>query len=132
MDLASASALTAAVGAAATSAGSEAGRQAWDALVSLARRAVGRSGAVTEGEPDEDLPADPADGEQVRVLTGRLVALAESDPHLLQELESWARRYDIALTSDHSSVTNTVSGNARVQGPVIQGRDFQGPITFGS
>ncbi|WP_314172836.1 hypothetical protein [Streptomyces winkii] len=126
MDTASAGAIAAAVSAAASSAGTEAGRHAWESLLALCRRiGGGRTGdeiALPEGADDED---------QVRVLTTRVIEESERDENFAAALESWAREHGYSLRIDSGGVHNTVSGNARISGPLIQGRDFSGPISFG-
>ncbi|OEU88399.1 hypothetical protein DB35_19000 [Streptomyces abyssalis] len=126
MDTASASAIAAAVSGAASSVGTEAGRHAWESLLALCRRVGGR-------QPGDGiaLPEDEGDEEQVRVLTTRVIEESERDGDFAAGLESWAAQHGFPLRVDSGSVSNTISGDARVSGPVIQGRDFSGPITFG-
>lgn len=125
MDTASAGAIAAAVSGAAGSVGTEAGRHAWESLLALCRRVGGRR------EDEEAAPADPADEEQVRVLTTRVIEESERDEAFARAVQSWAAEHGLLLRADSGDVHNTVSGDARVSGPVIQGRDFSGPITFG-
>ncbi|OAH14636.1 hypothetical protein [Streptomyces jeddahensis] len=131
MDVASAGALATAISAAAASSlGTEAGRRSWESLLALWHRAgtSRQRSEIDRPEPqDIDLP-DPQDNDQVRALIGRVIEEGERDPAFAAELADWARQYGFA----DGSVQNTVSGNARIDGPVIQGRDFSGPITFGS
>ncbi|MCD9141108.1 hypothetical protein [Streptomyces albireticuli] len=122
VDPVSLSAITTAVTAAAGSVGTEAGRQVWGSLADLARRAVGRGRGEPAAEPVA-LPLDPADGEQVRALAALLFAGALRDPRLAEEFRTWAAEARCRLPVDNSSVTNTVSGQARV-GTLIQGRDI--------
>lgn len=121
VDPVSLSAITTAVTAAAGSVGTEAGRQVWTSLADLARRAVGRG----RGEPEPvpvPLPLDPGDEEQVRGLAALLFARAARDARFAAEFRAWAADAGRVLPADNSSVTNTVSGQARV-GTLIQGRD---------
>ncbi|WP_058042722.1 hypothetical protein [Streptomyces roseifaciens] len=122
VDPVSLTAVTTAVTAAAGSAGTEVGRQAWASLVDFARRALGR-----RGEPDGGgtvpLPLDPADGEQVRSLAALLFAHLHQDPEAAAEFVRWAERARSAVTVDAGRTVNTVGGNART-GTVIQGRDI--------
>ncbi|SOD58476.1 hypothetical protein SAMN06297387_101166 [Streptomyces zhaozhouensis] len=118
MDLDSALALvTAAAGSVAT----EAGRHAWDSLMSLTRRITGR--------PE---PVDPGDEDAVRVLVGRISDRAEADEEFAHQLRDWARTYQSAVDARHSQVRNEISGDARITGPVVQAQNITGPITFGS
>ncbi|UED83586.1 hypothetical protein [Streptomyces profundus] len=107
---------------AAASVAGEAGRQAWDALLSLTRRVTGRA------EPDPE-PVDPSDDEAVRALARRLAQRAEGDEEFAAQLRDWARTHRSALDG---GVHNEVSGEARVTGPVIQAGTINGGISFGS
>lgn len=130
MDPVSASAITAAVGAAASSAGTEAGRHAWESLVALYRRAVAaRTGTGTGDEVA--LPDDPADERQVRDLTTRVIDETGRDEAFATDLESWAGEHGYTVRAERDTVHNTISGDARITGTVIQGRDFSGPINLG-
>lgn len=139
MDVDSALALAAT---AAASAASEAGRQAWQSLVSLARRATGRG-------PGEPLPADPATGPDdpvpagddpaaVRTLQLRLVTdQARRDPDFAAQLCQWAARHQAALQgqrvdAEHGQVHNRIGDGARIQGPVIQTGNVTGGINLSS
>ncbi|SCK23498.1 hypothetical protein [Streptomyces sp. WMMB 322] len=126
MDTASAGAIAAAVGAAAASAGTEAGRHAWESLLDLCRR-IGR------GRPGDEiaLPDDAGDEEQVRLLTTAVIEASEEDETFADDLETWAGRHGFTLRIAPGSVHNTVSGDTRISGSLIQGRDFSGPISFG-
>ncbi|RAJ65590.1 hypothetical protein K378_03208 [Streptomyces sp. Amel2xB2] len=128
MDPVSASAITAAVGAAASSAGTEAGRHAWESLVALCRRIGG--GRSNNGD-EIALPDDPDDEQQVRDLTARVIEESGRDETFAADLESWAGRHGFTLRAEQDTVHNTVSGEARISGNVIQGRDFSGPINLG-
>ncbi|MFF7634904.1 hypothetical protein ACFZB9_17340 [Kitasatospora sp. NPDC008050] len=145
MDIVSAGTITEAITAAAGAAGTAVGRQAWEALLTVARRvrhrgavepAAGES-ATAELAPVVPLPVDPASEPQVRELITTLVEHQRQDPGLAADLAGWAREHAAALhvtvhydrSEDHSSVSNVVSGNARVA-KLIQGRDFNGTINF--
>jgi hypothetical protein len=128
MDAASASAVAAAVSAAASSAGTEAGRHAWESLLALCRRiGGGRSGTGDEVA----LPDDAGDEQQVRDLTTRVIEESERDEVFAADLESWARQHGLTVRAERDTVHNTISGDARISGTVIQGRDFSGPINLG-
>jgi hypothetical protein len=124
MDVISAEALAAAVGAAANSAASEAGRQAWESLLTLWRRFRGTQAV--------ELVEDPGDPEQVQALTGRVIEEHRRNSAFASELTQWAQRFSLTVENDRSSSHNTVSGNAQVNGTVIQARDISGPINFGN
>ncbi|KAB8168762.1 hypothetical protein FH609_007435 [Streptomyces sp. 3MP-14] len=118
MELESAIALvTAAAGSVAT----EAGRHAWESLMSLTRRITGRADPVV-----------PDDEESVRVLVGEISDRAEADEEFADQLRDWAATHQPALDAQRSTVHNKVGGNAQVSGPVIQAQNITGPITFGS
>ncbi|MDT0265075.1 hypothetical protein RM844_02100 [Streptomyces sp. DSM 44915] len=118
MDLQSALAL---VTAAASSVASEAGRHAWDSLVSLTRRVTGQAE-----------PPDPADDESVRVLIGQIRGRAETDEEFAAQLRDWAATHQPALDARHGTVHNEVSGDAQVNGPLIQAQTITGDLHFGS
>lgn len=128
MDPVSASAITAAVGAAASSAGTEAGRHAWESLLALYRRAVGSRTGTGE---EIALPDDPADEQQVRDLATRVIEETGRDEAFATDLESWAGEHGYTVRAERDTVHNTISGEARITGTVIQGRDFSGPINLG-
>ncbi|MEU1789238.1 hypothetical protein ABZ553_25895 [Streptomyces sparsogenes] len=149
MDPLTAGALIAAVNAAVSGAGGEAGRRALDGLGALARRVLRRGatdpGADPAGDPGADPGADPAadptadaepvtipydDPERLRRLAELLVQRARQEPELRRDLAAWLNRYG-APAEEHDTVHNSVSDGARITGPVIQGRDFHGPISFG-
>lgn len=116
--------LVTAIGALAGGAAGEIGRQAWLSLVGLVKKAFGRESAATS-ELDR-LAADPATPENAERLAELLLTYAHDNPSFAADLRAWVT----AMTRD--GVTNTVTGNAQIHGPVVQGRDFTGPITFGS
>ncbi|MBO8190766.1 hypothetical protein ITI46_03505 [Streptomyces oryzae] len=131
MDVEAALALaTTAASAAAGGAATAAGQSAWESLLSLVRRVGGRR---RDGESEEGRlsAVDPADSEQVRVLTGWLGEQARADEEFAALLRGWAERHAPVLRAEHSEVHNTVSGSAQVSGPVIQARDIQGGINLG-
>ncbi|WP_432012418.1 hypothetical protein ABVG11_23955 [Streptomyces sp. HD1123-B1] len=131
MDPVTAGALVTAVNAAVSGAGGEAGRRALDSLGALARRALRRGEDGTADDPGPVvIPRD--DAERLRRLAELLAERARQDPDFGRDLAAWMRRYGAADGEDETStVYNTVSGDANITGPVIQGRDFNGPISFG-
>lgn len=113
--------------AAAGGAAGAAGQSAWQSLVSLVRRDRGRDAADV---PDDGSgPGPERGGEQARLLYGRIVERARADEEFAGLLCRWAEQHGGALRgADHSRVNNSVPGDARVHGPVIQARDIQGGI----
>ncbi|WP_053170733.1 hypothetical protein [Streptomyces sp. SBT349] len=109
------------VSTAAGGAATEAGRVAWDSLMSLTRRVVGR------GEPEA---VDPADATAVRELTERISTRAAADEGFADDLRGWAEEHRAALTVTQTRVENVISGQAQVQN-VIQTGTIQGDIRFG-
>ncbi|MEU4211603.1 hypothetical protein AB0F13_16650 [Streptomyces sp. NPDC026206] len=121
VDPVSLDAITTAVTAAAGSVGTEAGRQVWGSLVDLTRRAL-RRGREEDGAP-VPLPADPGDQQEVQALAALLFGGIFQDEALTAEYRQWEEQARTVLSVDNSTVTNTVSGNARV-GNLYQGRDI--------
>jgi hypothetical protein len=110
------------VSAAAGSAATEAGRHAWESLLSLTRRLTGR---------DAPEPVDPADPVAVRELTGRIADRAGVDEEFAGELRAWAERHRASLTVTQTRVENSVSGDAQVRN-LIQTGTIHGGLHFGS
>ncbi|MDW6062120.1 hypothetical protein SAZ11_33970 [Streptomyces sp. FXJ1.4098] len=98
---------------AAARSGDAAARRAWDVLIALVLR---------RDATDDDLGLDSL----------RLVLLiqepAAEDPQFARAFQDWLSRYGTIAGS--GEVHNTISGGS-IHGPVIQGRDFHGSITFG-
>ena len=119
MDPLSVDALTALV---VRAAAGEAGKGAWSGLLALARRAFKRS------HPAQNALEQAATGDHAAAArtAEHLVAQAQLDPAIAEALRAW-----MAETIEQSGqVTNTVSGEARIRGNVVQARDISGPITF--
>ncbi|WP_055555248.1 hypothetical protein [Streptomyces sp. NBRC 110028] len=128
MDPVTAGALVAAVNSAVSGAGGEAGRRAMESLGALVRRVWRRGDAEPVGEPEPvAIPYD--DEERLRRLADLLVERAGRDPEFGRDLAAWLREFGRPAEREAGSVHNTFSGTA--SGPVIQGRDFHGPISFG-
>jgi hypothetical protein len=141
MDPVTAGALIAAVNAVVSGAGGEAGRRALEGLSALSRRVLRRSTSDPAADPGADPAGDPAgdgepvtipydDPERLRQLAELLAERARQDPELGRDLAAWMSRYGTPA-QETGAVHNSVSGDARITGPVIQGRDFHGPISFG-
>ncbi|MDT0444939.1 hypothetical protein [Streptomyces johnsoniae] len=110
------------VSAAAGSAATEAGRHAWESLMSLTRRLTGRA------SPE---PVDPEDEAAVRALSGRIADRAGADEEFARELRAWAERHRGVIGVAQTRVENTVSGDAQVQN-LIQTGTVHGDIRFGA
>ncbi|MFE2443613.1 hypothetical protein ACH4TQ_35255 [Streptomyces sp. NPDC021218] len=129
MDPVTAGALVTAVNAAVSGAGGEAGRRALESFGTLVRRVLRRGEGEPAGEPEPvAIPYD--DGERLRQLAELLVERARRDPEFGRDLASWMREHGEAA-GETGAVHNSIAGDARITGPVIQGRDFNGPISFG-
>ncbi|POM26746.1 hypothetical protein BTM25_11520 [Actinomadura rubteroloni] len=130
-------------------------------LVRKLRRVGGRADAEVDRALDEGMDAlhgaitrrlgqdqvlqrletEAADGAEPTALTVRrsgdaIAQAALDDPGFAGELEALVARLDkLAAAADPApspgSTVNTVS-HSTVHGPVIQGRDFTGPVTIGS
>ena len=163
------------ISAAAGSAATEAGRRAWDSLLALSRRLLGRGEAEdgAAGTPGEGAPSragepageagraapatdgpgasralltaltDPAspgsvapqDAEGVRALAALLAERARGDARVAAELIRWGEAHRAALAAaagtGQVTVHNTVSGNARIEGGLLQAGRITGDVTFG-
>ncbi|AEM87534.1 hypothetical protein [Streptomyces violaceusniger] len=129
MDPVTAGALVTAVNAAVSGAGGEAGRRALESFGTLVRRVLRRGEGEPAGEPEPvAIPYD--DGERLRQLADLLVERARQEPEFGRDLASWMREHGEAA-GEAGAVHNSIGGNARITGPVVQGRDFHGPISFG-
>ncbi|GES26303.1 hypothetical protein Aple_092020 [Acrocarpospora pleiomorpha] len=101
----------------------EVGKTAWTSLTSLVRRRFGdnsRELAAVEATSPETAPD----------ISDLLVEWAHTDADFGEALTSWAAQTAENIGQSHD-VTNTISGNARIQGPVIQAGDVFGSITLG-
>ena len=123
--------LTATVVPLANGAAGEAGKQAWGSLVEFVRRRFGRDSKLdTAVQALTDQPEQALHGE---VLGQALSDEAARDEQVAAWLREWlTTAAPLAGQSwGQTTVTNTVSGHARVGGPVIQAYTISGPITFG-
>ncbi|MFD5388771.1 hypothetical protein ACFWMG_28320 [Streptomyces sp. NPDC127074] len=129
MDPVTAGALVTAVNAAVSGAGGEAGRRALESFGTLVRRVLRRGEGEPAGEPEPvAIPYD--DGERLRQLAELLAERARQDPEFGRDLASWMREHGEAA-GEAGAVHNSIAGDARITGPVVQGRDFNGPVSFG-
>ncbi|MBR7828170.1 hypothetical protein KDK95_17770 [Actinospica sp. MGRD01-02] len=104
------------VNTAANAASQEAGKQLWQGLVALVRRA--------RREPNAEV--EPA---HAQALAAILVTTASRDPQFAADLRSWIEQA-AQLTPTSGDTSNSISGDARVAGNVVQARDISGPVTF--
>ncbi|WP_213453511.1 hypothetical protein [Rhizomonospora bruguierae] len=126
MDPVTAGVLAATVVPLASGAAGEAGKQAWNSLLTAFRRRFGRDAAasvenaITAGET--------ADAESVM---GEVVRSAESDAEFAGWLQEWIR--DAApLAQRHTAVRNVVAGQAEIGGGLVQAHTINGAVTFGA
>ncbi|MEU0844995.1 hypothetical protein ABZ370_36780 [Streptomyces sp. NPDC005962] len=128
MDAVTTGALVAAVNAAVSGAGGEAGRRALESLGALARRVWRRGDTEPAGGPEPvAIPYD--DEERLLRLADLLVERSRQDPEFGRDLAAWLREFGEPAEREAGSVHNSVSGE--VHGMVIQGRDFHGGISQG-
>ncbi|MEV8021365.1 hypothetical protein AB0O76_34555 [Streptomyces sp. NPDC086554] len=73
------------------------------------------------------MSAAPHDPDRAWALAVALAERALAEPNFEESLRTW---HDTVKALHTGDVHNTVSGGS--QGAVIQGRDFSGPVTFGS
>jgi hypothetical protein len=106
----------------------EAGKEIWSSLTGLVKKTFGQ--ASEPAEATEELEQHPGDQARIEVLAESLAAEAQRDPEFATDLRRWLAdmRWD---SSGDGDVTNMIGGSARIGGPVVQGRDFTGEITFG-
>ncbi|HEX6077275.1 MAG TPA: hypothetical protein VFZ32_18705 [Micromonosporaceae bacterium] len=114
-------------------AGGELGRQLWAGLGDLVKRSLRRTAPETI-EPTETalaaLERAPNHAASAEALADALQRRSATDPRFTAELRDWLVRAR-SVVPDDGQVRNTISGGVQ-RGPVIQGRDFSGPITFGT
>ncbi|WP_188192159.1 hypothetical protein [Nonomuraea sp. SYSU D8015] len=97
----------------------EVGKNAWTSLTALVRRRFGDDApavAALEGPPEE--------------VTRALVDHAQADSEFQQALTKWTVDTARLIQSKHD-VSNTIGGEARISGPVIQAGDVYGSINLG-
>lgn len=129
MDPVTTGALVAAVNAAVSGAGGEAGRRALESLGALARRVWRRGDAEPAGEPEPvAIPYD--DEERLRRLADLLVERSQQDPEFGRDLTAWLREFGEPAPRETGAVHNSFSGTVS-GGMVIQGRDVHGGISMG-
>ncbi|MEV8635316.1 hypothetical protein AB0395_27030 [Streptosporangium sp. NPDC051023] len=115
--------LTAIISALVGGAAGEVGKNAWTSLVTLARKRFG------DGS-DEVAALEGATGDTSEEITGILVDRAATDPAFKDALESWTSETAKVIRQSHD-VSNTISGDARIHGSVIQAGDVFGSINLG-
>lgn len=109
-----------------------AGQQIWASLRDLVRRRP--SGEEPCGEGELTSLADAADSPtRARELADVLALRARQDPDFARALDTWRREAEAleGTSTGAGDVHNEVSGGT-IQGPVVQARDINGPLHFGS
>ncbi|WP_433259614.1 hypothetical protein ACQPYK_48615 (plasmid) [Streptosporangium sp. CA-135522] len=101
----------------------EAGKSAWTSLTALARRRFG-------GDSKEVAELEQASADNSHEIAGIFVDYAEADPEFKESLTSWVSETARIIRQSHD-VSNTISGEARVHGTVIQAGDVFGSINLG-
>jgi hypothetical protein len=124
LDPSSVPALVAVITAVLAGTAGEAGAHVWNSLVQLVRRTFG------SGSAERDLVDQRPDAASIDILSRHLAARARTDPVFADALRSWASTAAPATGGD-ATVTNVVSGEAYIEGNVVQTRDVFGSITFG-
>jgi hypothetical protein len=120
--------VTAAITSIITGATGEAGKGAWASLVAMVKKTFGKKGE--QEAPLELVGAVKTEERDVIELSEILVERAGQDSEFASELSAWLK--DVKDLARADGPTNVVAGSARITGPVIQGRDFSGPISFGT
>ena len=100
----------------------EAGKTSWAALQALVRRVFKRSDAAQRALEQ----AATGDHRAATQAAEHLVEQARLEPAAAEALRAWMTQ----ALAQAGEVTNTVSGEAQIQGNVVQARDIHGPITF--
>ena len=115
------------------------GGQLWAGVVSLVRRpfggkhaaAGGNASAVGPGEAElVALQQSPGDWQKAVALAEVLLARAGADAEFDRALQDWWTQAE-PVREKVGNVRNTISGGT-FSGPVLLGRDFTGPLTFGA
>lgn len=107
----------------------EAGKQAWGSLVTAVRRLCGHDSAP--GKAVQELAGPPEDRAHAEELAAVLTRAAERNPEFSAQLNAWIRDARRVTGGDHN-VSNTISGDARIEGAAVQTGDVSGSINFGS
>lgn len=105
----------------------EAGKQAWNTLAKLVQKSFGR-----HSPPCAELEligSSPDEEQRILELASVLAGRAREQPSFADELAMWLANVE---GYNEGEVANVVAGRARVQGPVLQGRNFTGSIIFGA
>ncbi|MEV4080321.1 hypothetical protein AB0J43_08535 [Nonomuraea fuscirosea] len=101
----------------------EAGKQAWVSLAALVRRRFG-------GDDSAVAILESPVRRQPEEITQVLVDRAHADPGFESALAKWMT--DTVHLIQHTHVVhNSIGGNARIDGPVIQAGDVSGSIYLG-
>ncbi|MEU4230937.1 hypothetical protein AB0F17_42165 [Nonomuraea sp. NPDC026600] len=112
-------ALAAVISAIVGGAAGEVGKNAWTSLTGLVRRRFG-----------DDAVAAIETAQTPEETAQNLLERAQLDPAFAETLTSWTAETARLVQTKHD-VTNTISGDARITGPVLQAGDVFGSINFG-
>lgn len=107
----------------------EAGRAAWESLVSLARRFLRRGAA---GQGDQTATAANDEPEDPTVLVGRIAGHARGDADFAARLCRWAEEHRTVIQIHHTNQAktfNTIAPGSQV-GKVVQAGDVYGDINL--
>jgi hypothetical protein len=115
-------ALAAVISAVVGGAAGEAGRSAWASLTALVRR---RFGAETPAAIEAPEAGDSPE------IAGILISRAQADPEFGEALAAWMAETARIVQRHRHDVTNTIRGNARISGTVVQAGDVSGSINLG-
>jgi hypothetical protein len=112
----------------------EAGKEAWGRLTRLVRGRFDRDDPTTRALEQVDLVS--GDQQMVEAVGGilaqRLSDSAERDKRFSADLAAWMGEASRVINiGGDGDVTNTISGDAKIGGSVVQGRDF-GTVNLGT
>lgn len=101
----------------------EAGKHAWTSLATLVSRRF-------DNEAHAAAALEQFDTQSPEEIVKVLVDHANSDADFEMELAKWTND-TICLIQHRRDVSNTIGGDARISGPVIQAGNVLGSINFG-
>jgi hypothetical protein len=101
----------------------EVGKNAWTSLTTLVRRRFGDDAAVTSA-------VERAGTQTAQETADIITSHAATDPVFHEALDRWTVETAHLIQSRHD-VSNTINGNAKITGPVLQAGDIYGSIRLG-